>query len=83
MPRDCAICMPMFALSRSSADAVQNTFEVPESVIRALPLELDLIVSRVSPVVPLNVPLPTSQAVPLTIRYCTTLESDPNPDANV
>ena len=75
--------MPTFALSSNPADAVQYTFDVPVSDMALPEFELDRIKSRVKPVVPLKVPLPTSQLLPETIRYPTVCDAAPNADANV
>ena len=63
----------MFTFSSIAADAVINTLLVPDRVISALPLLLERMSVRVRPVVPLNVPCPTSHSEPLTIRYWTYL----------
>ena len=73
----------MFALSNNSAFAVTNTSFVPALKFTNALLLLDaLTVSLVKPVVPLNVPLPTSHSEVPTMQYGTTKDAEPKAVAN-
>jgi hypothetical protein len=62
---------------------VRNTSGALENETFALEFDDDSILSRVMPVVPLNVPYPHSHSDPETAQYGTITAADPQPAANV
>jgi hypothetical protein len=73
-------------VSKYLAGAVQKTSLVPAVKFTSDPALLDAsTVARVSPVVPLNTPVPTSHVDPdwSAMQYATVCDVDPNAVANV